>query len=59
MSYKGKQIKLGTFNTAKEAFNSYKVYKENFIQSIAESYKEEIPNKVYKAMMNYNIEITD
>ena len=59
MSFAGKKIKLGTFNTAEEAFARYKVYKEDFIKDIAEQYKDKIPDKIYQAMMNWQIEITD
>ena len=59
MSFAGKKIKLGTFNTAEEAFARYKVYKEDFIKDIAEQYKDKIPDKIYQVMMNWQIEITD
>lgn len=59
MSFMGRQIKLGTFDTDKEAFARYKEYKEDFIQDIAEQNRGKIPFKVYEAMMNWKIEITD
>lgn len=59
MSFMGEQIKLGTFNTAEAAFARYKEYKEDFIQDLAEQYKDVIPHKVYEAMMNWKIEIDD
>ena len=59
MSFMGKQIKLGTFDTAESAFARYKEYKEDFIKDMAEQFKDEIPYKVYDAMMNWVIEITD
>ena len=59
MSFMGKQIKIGTFDTAESAFARYKEYKENFIKDMAEQYKDEIPYKVYEAMMNWKIEIID
>lgn len=59
MGFMGKQIKLGTFDTAKAAFARYKEYKEDFIKDIAEQYREEIPFKVYEAMMGWKIEIDD
>lgn len=59
MSFMGEQIKLGTFETAESAFARYKEYKEDFIQDIAEQYKDVIPHKVYRAMMNWKIEIDD
>ena len=59
MSFMGGQIKLGTFDTAEAAFARYKEYKEDFIKDIAEQYRDIIPDKVYKAMMNWKIEIDD
>ena len=59
MSFMGEQIKLGTFDTAESAFARYKEYKEDFIRDMAEQYKDEIPYKVYEAMMNWKIEIDD
>ena len=59
MSFMGETIKLGTFDTVETAFARYKEYKEDFIKDIAEQYKDEIPYKVYEAMMNWVIEITD
>lgn len=59
MSFMGRQIKLGTFDTVEAAFAKYKEYKEDFIQDMAEQYRDEIPDKVYKAMMNWKIEIDD
>ena len=55
----GEQIKLGTFDTAEDAFARYKEYKEDFIQDMAEQYRDEIPNKVYEAMMGWKIEVDD
>lgn len=59
MSFMGNIIKLGTFDSVESAFARYKKYKEDFIKDIAEQYMDEIPNKVYQAMMNWIIEITD
>lgn len=59
MGFMGEQIKLGTFDTAESAFARYKEYKEDFIQDIAEQHRDEIPDKVYEAMMNWKIEIDD
>lgn len=59
MSFMGEQIKLGTFDTAEAAFTRYKEYKEDFIRDMAEQYRDEIPDKVYEAMMNWKIEIDD
>lgn len=59
MSFMGQAIKLGRFDTIESAYARYKEYKEDFIKDIAQQYKDEIPCKVYEAMMNWVIEITD
>lgn len=59
MSFLGKIKKLGYFDTLETAFAKYKEYKEDFIKHMAERYKGKIPDKVYQAMMNWKIEITD
>lgn len=59
MSFMGEQIKLGTFDTAEAAFARYKEYKEDFIRDMAEQYRDEIPDRVYDAMMNWKIEVDD
>lgn len=50
---------LGYFGTVKEAFEVYKFYKEGLIQEIAMLYKNRIPIKLYNAMLDYKVEITD
>ncbi len=59
MSFAGKNIKLGAYETVEAAFLRYKEYKEDFIKDIAEQHKDKIPDKIYQAMMNWQIEITD
>lgn len=59
MSFMGSQKKLGTFDTAEEAFAQYKEYKENSIKSVAEQYQGQMPDKVYEAMVNWKIEMGD
>ena len=51
--------KLGTFNTVKQAFAAYKKEKEKQIKELAKKYKNQIPNKLYNAMVHWKIEITD
>ncbi|WP_051835180.1 hypothetical protein [Lacrimispora celerecrescens] len=59
MNYQGKSIKLGTFDDPATAFVVYKEYKENIISDLAEKYKGMIPDKVYRAMLEWNIEVND
>lgn len=56
---KGKSKHLGYFNTAEEAFVAYKKYKEKVIRQIAEEYKDRIPDKLYEALLKYEVEIND
>lgn len=55
----GKKKTLGYYNTPEEAFQVYKNFKENYIKEVAEEYKNVIPQKLYKAMINYKVEIND
>ena len=55
----GRQSYLGYFKTPKEAFEVYKIAKENYIKEVANKWKAQISNKVYQALMNYQVEITD
>lgn len=51
--------RIGIFNTKIEAFNAYKVNKEAYVKEVANEYKDQIPERLYIAMMNYVVEITD
>ena len=51
--------RIGSFESIEEAFLSYKIYKENILKDLAEKYKDKIPNKLYKALYNYQVEIDD
>jgi hypothetical protein len=57
--FNGYAAKLGDFSEVEEAFNIYKTFKEKVIKQVAEDYKEKIPNKLYEALMEYQVEITD
>ncbi len=50
---------LGLFNTEIEAFNAYKIAKENYLKELAEKWKDKIDPRAYEALMNYQVEITD
>ena len=56
---KGKQEKLGSFNTEIEAFNAYKKAKEYFIKEQASNWKDQIDERAYNALMNYTVDIND
>lgn len=57
-TYEGKKY-LGYFYDTNLAFATYKKAKEKYIKEVADSYKNIIPQKVYEAIINYRIEITD
>lgn len=56
----GKYQRIGVFDTEHEASIAYKKAREKYIQEVANDYfkKGEINEKVYNALMNYEIEIT-
>lgn len=49
------------FTSIEEAFNFYKISKENYIKEVANEYKQKnlITDKVYEALINYEVLITD
>ena len=53
------KVRLGSFNTSEEAFQAYKEFKEQYIKQVAEEYKDKIPTKLYNALRNWKVEITD
>lgn len=55
----GKCLYLGVYLTEEEAFQAYKEAKEKHIKEVADKWKDLINNKVYQAMYNYQVEITD
>jgi hypothetical protein len=50
---------IGYYDTHEEAFEAYKTFKENLIKQIANVHKDRIPAKLYNAMLNYQVGITD
>lgn len=52
-------IHLGDYDNPTVAFKAYKKCKENVIKKIADEYKNVIEPKVYHALYNYKVEITD
>jgi hypothetical protein len=50
---------IGYYNTELEAFFAYKKFKESYIKDVAEEYKNKIPEKLYNAMIKYEVNIDD
>jgi hypothetical protein len=53
---------LGLYDTPAEAFEVYKKAKESYIKEVADFYMSKYPNfpkKIYDALYNYKVEITD
>lgn len=57
--YKGDKFYIGEYDTEEEALDMYIKTKEAMIKIIANEYKKKIPKKLYNAMMNYKIELSD
>ena len=55
----GKAKCLGTFQTVEEAFEAYKLAKENHIKDIALKYKDFIDTRAFNALINYKVNIGD
>ncbi len=55
----GKMKSLGGYTNKEDAFQAYKVFKEGFVKQVAEDYKCQIDQRVYQALLNYTVEITD
>lgn len=55
----GKQIFCGYFDDELEAFNAYCKKKYEIINEVAEKYKGKVDVRIYNALKNYKIEITD
>ena len=57
----GRYTTIGNYDTPEETFKAYKESKEAHIQEVATQYYNEgkITEKVYSALMNYKVEITD
>jgi len=50
---------IGSYNTMEEAFESYKFEKEKQLKVMANKYKNYIPSKIYKYLMEYEVKISD
>ncbi len=55
----GTKKNLGCFDTELDAFVAYKTFKESLIRQLAEDYKGQVDIRLYQALLNYKVEITD
>lgn len=55
----GKRCYLGVFKTQEEAFSVYKEARERYAKDLAERWKDQIDQKAYLALMEYEILIDD
>lgn len=55
----GEYVHLGSFKTEDEAFLVYKSFKEEYIRSLANKWKDQIDPRVYEALMNWEVSIDD
>ena len=51
----GKIYWLGSFNTYEEAFKVYKNAKETYVKLLADKYKLQLTDKIYKCLINYKV----
>lgn len=56
---KNKNINIGYFDNPNDAFKAYKSFKENVIKETAKEYRNQIPETLYNAMINYQVDISD
>lgn len=59
VTLKGKDTHIGNYDTFEEAFKVFKSTKEGELKRLAELYKPYIPEEVYEAVINYEVEETD
>ena len=55
----GKSKHIGTFKTPEEAFLAYKEAKEIYVKTVAEEYKSVMSGVVYKALLEYKVDVDD
>ena len=59
LAINGKRKHLGYFTTPDEAFQAYKLAKEDQIKVVAEKWKHQLDERVYQALLKYTVSIDD
>lgn len=59
LTMNGTNTYIGTFSTAEEAFQAYKITKETHIKEVADRWRGQIAEPIYHTLYNYQVEITD
>ena len=59
ISYRKTKTHLGLYDTVEDAFKAYKKSKEKLIKSLADKYMDVLDPRVYRAMVEYEVEIGD
>jgi len=59
LAINGKRKHLGLFTTPEEAFQVYKLAKEAYIKVVAHKWKHLLDEKVFQALLDYEVNIND
>lgn len=59
LSRDGSVVNLGQSKDVRKSFQLYKKAKEAYVKEVAEAWKDRIDDKVYQAIMNYEVHIDD
>jgi len=59
LNINGKMKHLGLFTSPEEAFQAYKMAKEDRIKVVANKWKDQLDERVYSALMAYEVDIDD
>lgn len=55
----GNRVYLGRFTVERLAFETYKSFKETVVKQLAEKYKDQLDQRAYQALINYEVNIND
>lgn len=55
----GKQLEIGMYREPLEAFEAYKIFKENTIKDVANRWKDQVDFRVYESLMLWQVNLGD